>query len=187
MQCTAGDGPAGRAGLSESPNLRRPEGDDDPQSVRVMEGRRVLNLPAYIPYYLVAVNNAQSAVASADYLRRFGIGVTEWRVLSTLAALPPSPASRLCEIVALDKAAVSRALSRLDADGQVQARPGERDPRRRLWSLTDSGWDLHEQMLDAALAREAWLTEGITPADLDACRRALRQMLQNVRKPNHTE
>ena len=68
-------------------------------------GRRVIDIDSYVPYFLIAVNNALSRGASARYLREFGVGVTEWRVLSWLATEPGIPASRICEVIALDKAA----------------------------------------------------------------------------------
>ena len=72
------------------------------------QGRRVIDIDTYVPYFLIAVNNALSRGASARYLREFGVGVTEWRVLSWLATEPGIPASRICEVIALDKAAAKR-------------------------------------------------------------------------------
>ena len=60
-------------------------------------GRRVIDIDNYIPYFLAAVNNALSRGASSRYLTDFGVGVTEWRVLSWLATEPGIPASRICD------------------------------------------------------------------------------------------
>ena len=45
----------------------------------------VLDLETYVPYFLTAISNTWSRSASRLYLERFGVGVTEWRVLSQLA------------------------------------------------------------------------------------------------------
>ena len=75
--------------------------------------REVVHLENYIPYLLSSTNNALSSGASLHYLAHFGLGIVEWRVISMLAIEPHIMASRICEVVALDKAATSRALRRL--------------------------------------------------------------------------
>ena len=144
------------------------------------DGRAVLDLDRYVPYFLAAINNALSAGASATYRAEFGIGVTDWRVLSTLAQEPGAPAARIVELVALDKAAVSRSLTTLQGLGMTQAKARKSDPRRKDWRLTAKGWRLHDAVLARALERERALTAGIPPEDLEACLRALRRMRVNV-------
>lgn len=129
--------------------------------------RDVLDLGGYVPYFLTAISNTWSRSSSRLYLKRFGVGVTEWRVISQLAIEPGIPAQRICEVIELDKGAVSRSVSTLIAAGHVREQPDPRDARRQLLALTDTGYALHDQLIALATAREAVLL-----ADLSAEERA---------------
>lgn len=144
------------------------------------DGRPVVDMTAYIPYFLTSVNNTLSRGASQLYIARFGIGIVEWRAVSTLAIEPRIPASRICELVALDKAATSRALARLHDLGYLDFEAREPDPRKKAWWLNEAGYRLHDRVLAVALERERRLIEGIDPDDLEAFLRVMRIMRRNV-------
>jgi DNA-binding MarR family transcriptional regulator len=143
-------------------------------------GRAVVDINTYIPYFLTSVNNALSRGASQLYLKRFGVGIVEWRVLSMLALEPGIPASRACEIVALDKGATSRALNRLHEQGYLVYEAQEGDPRKKLWWLNEKGYRLHDDILSVALERERQLIRDVDPDDLEAFLRVMRLMRRNV-------
>lgn len=143
-------------------------------------GREVVRLGAYIPHLLVTVNNSLSRGASRLYLEKFGIGIVEWRVVSMLAIESPIPASRICEVIALDKAATSRALKRLDELGYLRHRAPPSNPRGRLWSLNEKGYGLHDRVLTVALERERRLIDGVPPEDLEIFLKVIRRMSDNL-------
>lgn len=153
-----------------------------PAPVRMEAARRVLRLEAYAPYYLMVLSATLSARASARFREAFGVGVSDWRVVATLAQEPGASAKRIVSVIVLDKAAVSRALAGLSSRGLVEAVSGDGDPRRKSWFLTEAGWDLHDGLLQHALQQEALLTEGIPAQDMDLCLSALSRMLANVRR-----
>ncbi|MCB1339509.1 MAG: winged helix-turn-helix transcriptional regulator [Pseudooceanicola sp.] len=146
------------------------------------DGRRVIDIDSYAPYFLTAVNTALSRGASQLYLREFGIGVTEWRVMSWIATEPGIPASRVCEVIMLDKSAVSRSVARLDELGFLEAAASGNDPRRKMLSLSAAGLALHDRILERALSREARLIEGVEPEDLEAWLRVMRILRRNVER-----
>lgn len=129
--------------------------------------RDVLDLGGYVPYFLTAISNTWSRSSSRLYLERFGVGVTEWRVISQLAIEPAIAAQRICEVIGLDKGAVSRSIASLVAAGHVAERPRERDARRQVLALTESGYALHDALIALATAREALML-----ADFSADERA---------------
>ena len=147
---------------------------------KTADGRQVIDIDCYAPYFLAAVNSALSRGASATYLRDFGIGVTEWRVVSWLATEPGVPAARICEVIALDKGAVSRSVARLDALGLLEVEALGSDPRRKTLALNGEGQALHDRILDRALQREAILIDGVDGEDLEAFLRVMRIMRRNV-------
>lgn len=140
----------------------------------------MIDIDTYAPYFLTAVNTSLSRGASAIYLQEFGIGVTEWRVLSWIATEPDIPAARICEVIMLDKSAVSRSVARLDGLGLLDVASSESDPRRKTLRLNAAGQDLHDRILETALAREAWLIAGVDPEDLEAWLRVMRIFRKNV-------
>lgn len=142
--------------------------------------RTVLDITNYIPYFLAAVNNPLSRGASKIYLKKFNLGIVEWRVIAMLAIEPCITASRICDVVTLDKGATSRALTRLHATGYLEFRSKKSDIRRKKWSLNDAGYLIHDQILQLALQREEKLIEGITPEDIEVFLRVIRMMHKNV-------
>ncbi len=143
-------------------------------------GREIVDLSTYIPYFLVAINNALSRGASRLYLDLFGVGIVEWRIISMLAIEPRIPASRICEVVSLDKSGTSRALQRLLSLGYLTFAASKSDPRRKIWWLNARGFGLHDKILELALEREKELIEGIDPNDLEVFLRVVRLMRKNV-------
>lgn len=127
--------------------------------------REVLDLGRYVPYFLTAISNTWSRSSSRLYLERFGVGVTEWRVISQLAIEPRIAAQRICEVIGLDKGAVSRSVAALVAAGHVVEDADGRDARRQLLELTESGYALHDRLIALATARERMMLEGFTPEE----------------------
>lgn len=149
-------------------------------STALRSDRIVLDITNYIPYFLAAVNNPLSRGASKIYLKKFNLGIVEWRVIAMLAIEPCITASRICDVVALDKGATSRALTRLHALGYLEFSSKKSDIRRKKWSLNDAGYLIHGQILRLALLREEKLVEGIAPADIEVFLRVIRMMHKNV-------
>jgi DNA-binding MarR family transcriptional regulator len=149
--------------------------------VREVEGRAVIDVDTYVPYFLLSINNPLSRGASQKYLDLFGIGIVEWRIVSMLAAEPKISATRICEVVALEKSSTSRGLKSLDDKGLVESAENPSDPRRKVWWLNAAGFALHDRILAVALERERRLLAGIDGADLEITLRVMRQMRENVK------
>ncbi len=167
------------AAVPDAPDRRCPE-DRISRSEQVLDGRRVLDLDNYCPAFLFMVNSGLSRVASRWYLEEFGVGIVEWRAASSLAIEPGIAARRVCELSGLDKAAASRSLHLLEDLGHAVSAAGVSDPRRRSWTLTDSGYALHDRILDVALERERRLIAGVDPQDLETFLRVMRVMRGNI-------
>ena len=147
---------------------------------RQVDGRTVLDLDRYVPYFLVAVTNAISRGAGREYLASQGIGIMDWRVMTTLAIQPGCAARDVTALVHLDKGAVSRSLATLETRGLAAATSQGADPRRKDWRLTDSGWDLHDRILPLALRREARLLSDVSAEDVETFLSVLRRLRGNL-------
>jgi DNA-binding MarR family transcriptional regulator len=140
------------------PSTMRHRADPDDDGAQ----RDVLDLQGYVPYFLTAISNAWSRSSSRLYLEQFGVGVTEWRVISQLAIEPAIAAQRICEVIGLDKGAVSRSVAALVAAGHVAEHPDARDARRQVLELTQSGYALHDRLIALATAREQLMLAGFS-------------------------
>jgi DNA-binding MarR family transcriptional regulator len=138
-----------------------------------------LDLERYVPYFLTAIGNAISRGASRLYLREFGVGIGEWRIMSLLAIEPDIMANRICQVISLDKAAASRSLRTLEDLG-LAASSATRDPRRSTYALTPAGFALHDRIIRVALQREKRLLAGISDTDLEVLHRTLALMQSNL-------
>lgn len=143
-------------------------------------GLTVLDFNRYVPFLLAVLANAWQHRTSAHYRRELGLGVTDWRVISTLCIEPGATGGRICEVIRHDKSSVSRALNALAEAGYLTYESAGRDPRRRCWHLSDAGRRTHERLLRIALENEAALVDGIPPEALQACLAVLRRMLANI-------
>ena len=120
-----------------------------------------------------------SASASAEYRPRFGVGVTDLRIIALLGAEPWLAPVVISEETGLDKAAVSRSLRDLRAADLVQA-TGPPNGRRSVFALTDAGLVIHDQLVEAAKARERRLLEGFSAEERAQLQAFLDRMLKTI-------
>ncbi len=148
--------------------------------VRQRSDVTILDIEHYAPFLLNAVSNAWQRRTSAIYRERFGLGIVEWRVLAMLNIEPHISANRVCEVIRLDKASVSRSLKLLSEEGYVLYEASPTDPRKRHWRLSEKGLAVHERILEIALSCESDLVAGVAPEHLETCLLVMRQMLANL-------
>ncbi|HLM03862.1 MAG TPA: MarR family transcriptional regulator [Blastococcus sp.] len=131
----------------------------------------------YAPYFLTVIANVVSSSASQVYLRRYGIGVNDWRVVSHLGLDPGCTAQVVSNVLQVDKSVVSRSVKTLVDRGlvAVESTPGF----RRLY-LTAEGAALHKEILPVALHRERILLDGLTPEEVDQLLELLRRLQANL-------
>lgn len=149
---------------------------------RSADGRapRVLNLPRYSTYFFTVIANELSHGASRRYLREFGIGIFEWRIMAMLAIEPRITANRFCEVIGFDKAAVSRGTKTLRQKGLITSEAVEGDQRLRVLELTRAGYKLHDQMIGVALDRERRLLRDLSPNEVDQLLDLLRRIANGL-------
>ena len=113
-----------------------------------------LDLEHFLPYRLSVLSNRISQAIAARYARRFGIGVTEWRVIAVLGRYPGLSAGAVAARTAMDKVAVSRAVARLLERGLVQRDTHGDDRRRSVLALSRSGQRIYDEIAPLALELE---------------------------------
>lgn len=138
---------------------------------------RTVDRSRYVPAYLALVSNPMQASGSQLYLREFGIGINDWRVLTVLGNRPGSSAAEICSWIHLDKSVVSRSLKTLQ-----ELRLVDFDPAigRRSLFLTPAGAALHEKMLPIAMQRQEILLDGFSEDEVHQLLGFLERMHENL-------
>lgn len=146
----------------------------------VRQGRKVLNLTGYVTFYFTVLANKLSSGASRLYLKRYDIGIIEWRVMAMLAVEPRISPVRICQIIGLDKGAVSREMRKLEAKGYLTVDEDPESTRRRTLELTPQGYEIHDEIIRTALERERRLLKGLSPDEVDTLLDLLVRTTANI-------
>lgn len=146
-------------------------------------------LSGFLPYQLSITSNAVSSLIAERYRKRFGLKITEWRVMAVLGDAGLAGAGKrsgggrltqrdLTELTLMDKVAVNRACKVLEERGLVRRAANVADGRSHLLELTSEGEAIHREVMPLARATERELFEGFA-AEEEAM---LRTMLERMRE-----
>lgn len=152
-----------------------------------VSGLKVLDSQRHIPYFFTYISNKLSYGAGKIYRRLFDIGITEWRVMSVLAAQPDIGAHQICALLGIDKAVVSRSLRRLEELKLVKPSHAKPNGKVRPLRLSKLGMSRHNKMIEIALERERRLLSVLTAEEKEALvqtMKKLRTAVDNVNKWN---
>lgn len=140
-------------------------------------------LGGFLPYRLSVASNAVSSLIAERYRKRFGLKIPEWRVMAVLGD-PTGGKSRtqrdLTRATLMDKVAVNRACKVLEERGLIARAANEADGRSHLLELTGEGRAIHAEIMPLALATEAELFEGFTPAEQKEVKRLLERLYERA-------
>ncbi len=170
--------------MSLRSKARRP-GPQAPDNTR--SSAHALNLDNYVPAYLTYLAGKISNSASATYRPKFGVGITDWRIMALLATEPWISAGRVCDVIGLDKAAVSRSVHGMKSNGIVDVQRTDDDQSRQLIALTRKGLNLHDRIVKLSLERERQLLKGFSAAERKLLINFLSRMHTQVVDTNATE
>ena len=126
-----------------------------------------LELEHFLPYRLSVLSNRLSTAIAQVYSQRFGLAITEWRVIAVLERFPGLSANEVAQRTAMDKVAVSRAVSRLLEGGRLEREIHDGDRRRSVLRLSAEGERIHREVAPLALAFEQRLLRGMSGDERD--------------------
>ena len=141
----------------------------------------VLELDRFLPYRLSVLSNRISQDIAALYGERFGLNVTQWRILAVLGRFPDLSATEVAERTAMDKVAVSRAVTSLLGSGRLKRRLHGDDRRRSVLQLSAKGYRVYDEVAPLALDYERRLLEGLQADERAALDRLLSRMEERER------
>lgn len=141
------------------------------------DARTAFRLEHFLPYRLSVLANTASRALARVYGKRFGLSVTEWRVIANLARFAPLSASQVASRAAMDKVQVSRAVAKLRRKDLIERATDVDDRRRSALRLTARGRETHDAIVPLARAVEASLLAGLASADRAALDRLLAAVM----------
>ncbi|MDA3914813.1 MarR family winged helix-turn-helix transcriptional regulator [Oleiagrimonas sp.] len=141
-----------------------------------MRNHKPLKLERFLPYRLSILSNIVSQAIALEYQQRFSLSMTEWRVMAVLGRFSALSAREVAEHTAMDKVAVSRALSRLVDAGRVDRHRHNGDRRRSVLRLSEDGWRVHDAVAPMARAHEERLLAQLDKSEIDTLARILDKL-----------
>lgn len=121
-----------------------------------------LELKNFLPYRLSVLSNRISSAIAREYSERFGLGVTEWRVMAVLGRNRGLSANQVAQRTAMDKVAVSRAVASLITAGRLLREFDDNDRRRSVLRLSDVGYAVYDKVAPLALEFENHVLGGMS-------------------------
>lgn len=109
-----------------------------------------LRLEKFLPYRLSVLSNRVSNAIAQAYGQRFELTIPAWRVMAILGRFPDLSAAELVEQTAMDKVAISRAVSVLFKNDYITRSEDPADRRRQVLNLSPLGREVYERIVPLA-------------------------------------
>lgn len=124
-----------------------------------------LHLHEFLPYRLFVLASRISQSLAKHYEERFNISRPEWRVIAVLGETPHLSAAQVADRTAMDKVAISRAVSKLLGAELLQRNFSEQDKRRSELSLSSSGIAVYQKIAPIALKYEKMILDQLSDGE----------------------
>ncbi|MDF2573410.1 MAG: hypothetical protein K0S05_322 [Agromyces sp.] len=134
----------------------------------------------FTPRLLALLSNALVWRESHELRRRFGFGTNDWRIISALAIRPGASATELAEFLGLNKAVISKAVTKLVDHSLVLLVDGPRGSRPMY--LTPAGAEMHHAMLPISMRGHEIIVADLAPDEIERLNSLLRRMLEKTRE-----
>ncbi|GAB3504592.1 MarR family winged helix-turn-helix transcriptional regulator [Amycolatopsis cihanbeyliensis] len=167
-----------------SPEPGTPDSEQAPASTEA-------SAPAPVPihgllsYRLSRVANAMSRSAALRYRRDFDVSLAEWRTIALLGADAPLTLNKLARLAALDKAQMSRVVTKLSERGLVLREFGA--GRTTQLTLTRRGHSVYNGLIVAANERNEAFQVCLTDQEREVLDTALEKLATLARALERAE
>lgn len=126
----------------------------------------VLTLEQYLPYRLSILSNRVSRIIAQAYKDKFGLSITEWRIMAVLGEYPGVSADEVSNKTQIEKSIVSRAIQKLLSRHLIHRDVDATDRRRQNLVLTETGEDVYSQIVPLSYDYEDALIDCLTETEV---------------------
>lgn len=145
-----------------------------------MQHRKPLQLEAFLPYRLSLLSNAISGAIAAVYGDKFAISMPEWRIMMILAEYPDISADEVCRRTKIEKSVVSRAVARLLKRHLINRDMDEKDRRRSILRLSETGLSVYDEVMPIARDYEAKLLSDLSAGELETFNDMIDRLMEKA-------
>ncbi|QGZ64262.1 MarR family winged helix-turn-helix transcriptional regulator [Paraburkholderia acidisoli] len=115
-----------------------------------------------------------------QHAERFGLSIPEWRVVAVLGRYGELSSGEVMERTSMDKAKVSRAVTRMSAMKLISRSDNVNDMRSNRLKLTRKGQQIHDQITPIATNLERELLDVLTESEREVFVNALTKLDKKV-------
>ena len=113
-------------------------------------------------------------------IRRYGLTIPRWQVLSILKVMDGSRIGTIAELCGADQAIISRVIDQMEHDQLVRRQPAKADSRAvEVW-MGDKGRQIHGDLMPLAEKQVDALVQHFSPAEAKALTSSLAKMLDGM-------
>ncbi|WP_172592954.1 MarR family winged helix-turn-helix transcriptional regulator [Altererythrobacter sp. B11] len=134
----------------------------------------------HVPYQLLLLAKLIDRHSARQLQAEHGLSLAEWRVLAFIGSSGPASASEIGTAGEIDRAEISRAVSKLLEAGLVQRHPCESNRRRLIISVTPAGQAKFEQVRADRRKFFAEITASLSQQDRARLSGDLEVMARNI-------
>jgi DNA-binding MarR family transcriptional regulator len=139
-----------------------------------------LDIDRTFAFRMVRLVNLLGKRYQVAYERKYDLTLTEWRILSVIAAQPGASAIDVCNRTGYGEMLVSRAVRRLEEGGRLARTTSAADRRRAMLELTRKGWDVYRKIIPHYVSTEEMLIRSLTAAERQKLDELLERMIKDV-------
>ncbi|WP_020667399.1 MarR family winged helix-turn-helix transcriptional regulator [Amycolatopsis nigrescens] len=137
-------------------------------------GDDLVPISGLLSYRLSRTSSALSRSAALRYRREFDVSLGEWRAIALIATDATLTLNRLARRAGLDKAQMSRVVTKLTDRGLVSRTPGS--GRTSQLDLTATGKKVYAGLIGAANDRDTTFLGILSPDEREVLERALDKL-----------
>ena len=145
-----------------------------------MQHHKPLRLESFLPYRLSLLSNAISGAIAAVYGDKFAISMPEWRIMMILAEYPDVSADEVCRRTKIEKSVVSRAVARLLKRHLINRDMDEKDRRRSILRLSETGLSVYDEVMPIARDYEAKLLSDLSAGELETFNDMIDRLMEKA-------
>jgi DNA-binding MarR family transcriptional regulator len=134
----------------------------------------------YLAAYIMGVANRLANGASNHYRKKFGMGMSEWRVMMAIGTSSHRIVREVAEKADIDYAAASKSLRLLQERGLVDIEQTNRRGRAAIAHMTPEGMALYRKLRESARKRQQRLISTFTPQEVEQLWSLLRRIEAQV-------
>jgi len=140
------------------------------------------DLHTFFPYCVRIFYRAISGSVAQIYGSKFGLTVSEWRVMAVLKPNHIMSAGEIVSRSSMSNVDVSRAISRLKKSGLLQRDINGSDRRRASLHLTESGVEVFNELVPLVSELEAELLKGLSKKEIESFLSTMKKIHVNAER-----